>query len=171
MLSFADLSGSKEGGLFSVAKLFVLDVARVFLRYTFFLSSSPRPAVFLTWLVFPGIVYAWHRGERQAAAQAAALMLSALAIDSVGMRRGLKDEYFIFTDPLIILAGAVLLDRFNEFRFHRWTYPIGLGLIVAHIVVGQAEPAKHLLSRKGPEGMCEWRSYDAPLLPMYWCKA
>jgi hypothetical protein len=170
MLSFADMSGvSSGGGIFSVAGLFAADVGRVLLRYTFFLSSSPRPTVFLTWLVLPGIVYAWRRGERQTAAQAAVLMLCTLAIDSIGMRRGLKDEYFIFTDPLIIIAGAVLLDRLSDLRFNRWAYPIGVVLVVLHVAVGQAEPIKHVFARRGPEGICEWRPHYTPLLPLPWC--
>ena len=75
-------------------------------RYTFVLHPSPRPTRFLTWLIVPGIVYAWRRGERQVAIQALLLLLAAIGIDALGVRRGLKSEYFIFTDPLIILAGA-----------------------------------------------------------------
>ena len=45
--------------------LLLLDgVASVLARYTFVLHSSPRPTVFLTWLIVPGIVYAWRRGEQ-----------------------------------------------------------------------------------------------------------
>ena len=52
------------------------------------------------------------------------LLLAAIGIDALGVRRGLKSEYFIFTDPLIILAGAILLDRLSDLRFHKWAYPI-----------------------------------------------
>ena len=89
-------------------------VASVLARYSFVLHSSPRPTVFLTWLIIPGIVYAWRRGERLAAIQALLLLLAAIGIDALGVRRGLKSEYFIFTDPLIILAGAILLDRLTR---------------------------------------------------------
>ena len=63
MSGFADLSplsgvGGGSGGLFAMLGLLVLDGARVLLRYTFVFSSSPRPAVFLIWLIIPGIVYA-----------------------------------------------------------------------------------------------------------------
>ncbi|WP_244541788.1 hypothetical protein [Afipia sp. GAS231] len=171
MLGFADLSplSGGGGGPFAMLGLLALDGGRVLLRYTFFLSSSPRTAVFLIWLVVPGIVYAWRRGEKQAALQAAVLMLSGFAIDTVGMRRGLKDEYFIFTDPFIIIAGAVLLDRMNTLRFHRLAFPIGAILITLHVVVGQAEPVKHGFARRGPEGICEWRMQYLPLLQLPWC--
>ncbi len=173
MLGFADLSplsgGGGGGGFFAMLGLLALDGARVLLRYTFFLSSSPRPAVFLIWLVVPGIVYAWRRGDRQAALQAAVLMLVVIGIDTIGMRRGLKDEYFIFTDPLIIIAGAVLLDRMDGLRFHRLAYPVGVLLIALHVVVGQAEPVKQAFARKGPEGICDWRMQYLPLLQLPWC--
>jgi hypothetical protein len=171
MSGFADLSplSGGGGGLFAMLGLLALNGARVLLRYTFVLSSSPRPAVFLIWLIVPGIAYAWRRGVRQAALQAAVLMLAAFAIDTVGMRRGLKDEYFIFTDPFIIIAGAVLLDRMNTLRFHRLAFPVGFVLIALHVVVGQAEPVKHAFARKGLEGICEWRMQYLPLLQLHWC--
>src|SRR6202165_3224938 len=132
MVTFADPSATSavsSGDLLVAFGLFVSGVIGVLQRYTFVLFSSPRPTVFLTWLIFPGIVYSWRRGERQAAAQAALLMLCAIGIDSLGIRRGLKVEYFILTDPLIIIAGLVLLDRLTDLRFHKWSYPVGVALV------------------------------------------
>ena len=113
MLTFADAgtTAQRHADRASGILWLLLDgIASVLARYSFVLHSSPRPTVFLTWLIVPGIVYAWSRGERQTAIQALLLLLAAIAIDALGVRRGLKSEYFIFTDPLIILAGAVLLD-------------------------------------------------------------
>jgi hypothetical protein len=172
MMTFADQSASSamdSGNLFAAFGLFLSGVGSVLQRYTFILFPSPRAAMFLTGLVLAGIVYAWRRGELRLAVQAALLMLCAVAIDSLGVRRGLKAEYFIFTDPLIILAGLVLLDRFNDLRFHKWAYPIGAFLIGLHIIGSQAEPIKLLTARKGPEQICEWNRYYLPLLPMPWC--
>ncbi len=172
MLAFADAStadvanGSSLSGVF----LLLLDgVVSVLARYSFVLHSSPRPTVFLTWLIAPGIVYAWRRGERQTAIQALMLLLAAIGIDALGVRRGLKSEYFIFTDPLIVLAGAVLLDSLAELRFRKWTYPVALVLFGLHIAVGQAEPLKYASMRRGPETMCQWSGYFLPLLPLPWC--
>jgi hypothetical protein len=145
-------------------------VASVLARYTFVLHSSPRPTVFLIWLIIPGIALAWRRGERQAAIQALVLLLAAVAIDALGVRRGLKSEYFVFTDPLIILAGAILLDRMRDLRFHRWAYPIAATLVCLHLVIGQAEPVKYALKRAGPEPVCEWNRYHLPQLPLPWCR-
>ncbi len=173
MLSFTDAStadlanGASLKGI--VAPLFE-GIASVLARYTFVLHSSPRPTVFLTWLIVPGIVIAWRRGERQSAIQAVVLLLAALGIDALGVRRGLKSEYFIFTDPLIILAGAILLDRMRDLRFHKWAFPIAATLVGLHLVVGQAEAVKYALKRAGPEPVCEWSSFHLPLLPLPWCK-
>jgi hypothetical protein len=172
MLLFADqpaVSAVEKGGLLTTVWVFLTGVVSVLQRYTFVLFSSPRPTVFLTWLIFPGIVVAWLRGERQTAIQAGLLMLTAIGVDSLGVRRGLKAEYFILTDPLIIIAGAILLDRMTDLRFRARAYPIGAALIVAHIALSQAEPVKLLLKRGGPEGMCAWNQYFMPLLPMPWC--
>jgi hypothetical protein len=173
MLTFADASTSDAANGSSLAAILLLleGAASVLAHYTFVLHSSPRPTVFLTWLIVPGIVYAWRRGERLAAFQALALLLAAIAIDTLGVRRGLKSEYFIFTDPLIILAGAVLLDTLVDLRFHKWTYPIAMVLFGLHIAVGQAEPIKYAFMRRGPEPVCEWNRYYMPLLPLPWCSS
>jgi hypothetical protein len=172
MITFADPSATSavdSGNLLAAFGLLVSGVTSVLQRYTFVLFSSPRPTVFLTWLIFPGIVYAWRRGERQTAAQAALVMLCAIGVDSLGIRRGLKAEYFILTDPLIIVAGLVLLDRLTDLRFHKWAYPAGVALVALHVGISQAEPIKLLTSRRNPERICEWNHYFLPLLPLPWC--
>jgi hypothetical protein len=126
--------------------------------------------VFLTWLIVPGIILAWRRGEMHAAIQALVLLVAAIGIDTLGVRRDLKSEYFIFTDPLIILAGAILLDRLSDLGFHRWAYPIAAVLFGLQIAVSQAEPIKYAFMRRGPEPVCEWNQHYMPLLPLPWCK-
>jgi hypothetical protein len=172
MLTFADASTADAANgshLSGILLLLFEGVASVLARYTFVLHSSPRPTVFLTWLIVPGIVVTWRRGDKLAAIQALLLLLAAIGIDALGVRRGLKSEYFIITDPLIILAGAVLLDRMHELRFYKWTYPVAIALLVLHIAVGQAEPIKYETMHRGPESICEWSGYYLPLLPLPWC--
>ncbi len=172
MLTFADPNTADAADSASpVAAILLLlqGLGAVLARYTFVLHSSPRPTVFLIWLIVPGIILAWRRGERQTALQAAILMLAALAIDTLGVRRGLKAEYFIFSDPLIIIAGAILLDRLRDLRFHKWAYPIAATLLGLHIAFSQAEPVKYAFKRTGPESTCEWNSYYMPLMPLPWC--
>ncbi len=172
MLVFADTPATSAvdgGALLASVKLLFDGVVSVLKRYTFVLFTSPRPTVFLVWLIVPGIVYAWRRGERQVALQAALLLLASIGIDALGVRRGLKTEYFIFTDPLLILAGALLLDKFDNLRFAKWAYPIGVALIVVHVALSQAEPVKHVLKKSGPEYICEWNQFYEPELPLPWC--
>ena len=172
MLTFADANTTDvaNGSNLSAIVLLLLDgIASVVARYSFVLHSSPRPTVFLTWLIVPGIVAAWRRGERLAAIQALVLLMAAIGIDALGVRRGLKSEYFIFTDPLIILSGALLLEAFRDLRFNKWTYPVAVTLFALHIAVGQAEPIKYTFMRKGPEPICEWNGHYMPLLPLPWC--
>ena len=172
MLTFADTTttdAANGSGLSGILWLLLDGMASVAARYSFVLHSSPRPTVFLTWLIVPGIVYAWSRGEKQTAIQALVLLLAAIGIDVLGVRRGLKSEYFIFTDPLIILAGAVLLDVLGDLRFRKWTYPVAVVLFGLHIAIGQAEPIKYAFMRRGPEMICEWNRHYMPLLPLPWC--
>jgi hypothetical protein len=172
MLTFADANTAAAAGgsgLSGILWLLLDGVASVLARYSFVLHPSPRPTVFLIWLIVPGIMYAWSRGEKQAAIQALVLLLATTGIDALGVRRGLKSEYFIFTDPLIILAGAVLLDRLADLRFHKWGYPVAMLLFGLQIAVGQAEPVKYAFMRRGPESICEWNQHYLPLLPLPWC--
>jgi hypothetical protein len=172
MLTFADagaVTAAHHQGIGEIIRLLLEGIVSVAARYSFILHPSPRPAVFLVWLVAPGIVYAWLRGERQAAIQAFLLLTAAVGIDALGVRRGLKSEYFIFTDPLIILAGTLLLNRLADLRFHRWAFPIAVVLFALQIMVGQAEPIKYAFMRRGPESICEWNRSYMPLMPVPWC--
>jgi hypothetical protein len=174
MLTFADPStadAADSSSPLAAILLLLQGLGSVLARYTFVLHSSPRPTVFLIWLIVPGIIVAWRRGERQAALQAGILMLAAIAIDTLGVRRGLKAEYFIFSDPLIIIAGAVLLDCLRDLPFHKSAFPIAATLLGLHVTFSQAEPVKYAFKRTGPESICEWNGYYMPLMPLPWCPA
>jgi hypothetical protein len=173
MLQFADADTSKAASGSPAAMLLLLieGLGSVLARYSFVLHSSPRPTVFLIWLIVAGIIYSWRRGERQASLQALMLLVAATAIDLFNVRRGLKAEYFIFTDPLMILAGAILLDSLTELRLHKRAFAVVATLLGLHIAVGQAEPIKYAFKRSGPESICEWSPYYMPLLRLPWCPA
>lgn len=173
MLTFADPStadAADAAGPGAALLLLVQGLGSVLARYTFLLHPSARPTVFLIWLIVPGLVIAWRRGERLLTLQAMLLLLAATGIDTLGVRRGLKTEYFVFTDPLIILSGALLLDRLSDLARHRLALPIGYTLVVLHIAIGQAEPFKYATKRTGPESVCQWRGYYLPLLQLPWCQ-
>lgn len=172
MLKFVDAGtavAASQSGPSDLFRMLLDGLASVAARYSFVLHSSPRPTVFLTWLIVPGIVYAWTRGERRVAIQALLLLMVAVGIDTLGVRRGLKSEYFIFTDPLIILSAALLLACLSDLRFHKWAFPVALVLFALQIVISQAEPIKYALQRRGPESVCDWNQYYMPLMPLPWC--
>ncbi len=168
MITFVDAPDA-AGSLSGAIGLLLSGLFGVIRRYTFVLQTSARPTVFLTWLIIPGVVMAWRRGERQAAIQAILLMLAAIGIDTLGVRRGLKVEYFVFTDPLIIIAGMVLLDHLADLRFSRFAYPIGAALLALHVGISQAEPVKMALKRRGPEEVCAWSGHYMPRMALPWC--
>ncbi|HET9715205.1 MAG TPA: hypothetical protein VFP60_03385 [Pseudolabrys sp.] len=143
-------------GLFSIQRIgFVLRaIVGVVARRTFIFHSSPRPTIFLEWFVIAATIFAWRRRQYNLVMQAGALMCSVWLVDLLGMGRDLKLEYFIFTDPLVVIAAALLLSQLDKLQNHRWALTIGITLVVAHIAVSQAEPVKHVFKRAGPEILC-----------------
>lgn len=124
-------------------------------RRTFFLQSSARPTIFLEWFVIAATVIAIQRRQWNLVLAVTALMVTDWGVDLLGMARGLEGAYFIFTDPLAIVAAGLLLARLKDLQDNRWTYPLGVALIVATVVVGQAEPVKHVFSRVGRNVLCD----------------
>jgi hypothetical protein len=129
-------------------------VGGVLARRTFILQSSPRPTIFLEWFVIAATVFALKRGQRKLAIQVAMLMGVVWGVDTIGTLRGLKLEYFILTDPLVILAAALLLAELADLQTHRFAFAIGVALIASHILVSQAEPVKHSFQRSKPLEFC-----------------
>lgn len=174
MLVFAGLDDSGGGrDLGSMVTALANNAIGVLKRYTYFFRTSARPAVFIVWLIIPGIVYAWRCGARQTAIQAILLMLIAFGFDVLGNQRGLGLPlyYTIFTDPLIILAGGLLLVQVPEIWNARFAFPIGVALLSIHLAFSQAEPIKRMLSRNTPEAVCDWHKNYLPLLTIPWCEA
>jgi len=125
-------------------------------HHTFFPKTSPRPEIFLEWVMIAGIVTAFRRRKYKVALQASFLICAVLTVDTLQAARALKQDYFNYTDPLIIIAEAVLLTKLTDLQNHRRTYPIGATLIALHVAFSQAEPIKHaFLSRAGPESKCD----------------
>ena len=147
---------AQGNGLFSGQHIqlilsFIVDLTA---RRTFVLHSSPRPTIFLEWFVIAATIFAWRSGERKLVLQVGVLMLTVWGVDLIGMARDLKLEYFILTDPLVVIAAALLMMQLVKLHSHPWAYPIGAALIVAHVAVSQAEPVKHVFKSEGPEVLC-----------------
>jgi hypothetical protein len=135
--------------------------AGVLARVTFVLHPSTRPAIFVQWFVIVGLVIAIRRRDWRLVLPVAALLLSAWAIDTLDMGRGLKQEYFNLTDPLVIIAAALLLAHLAPLQNYRWTYALGMVLIAVTVVMSQIEPVKRLLRHDSPEVICDFYFYAA----------
>jgi hypothetical protein len=143
-------------------------IGGVIARRTFFLLPSPRPTIFLEWFVIAAAVVAIRRRQWRLVAQVAVLMLTDWAVDTLGMGRHLELGYFIFTDPLVIIAAALLIVNLTDLQRRRWTYPIGIALIAAHVVLSQAEPVKNDFRTKKVDVVCEQQS-RLPRLALPFC--
>jgi hypothetical protein len=133
-------------------------IGGVVARRTFFLLPSPRPTIFLEWFVIAAAVVAIRRRQWRLVAQVAVLILTDWAVDTLGMGRHLELGYFIFTDPLVIIAAALLIANLTDLQRHRWTYPIGIALIAAHVILSQVEPVKNDFRTKKVDVVCEQQS-------------
>lgn len=100
-------------------KLLGAGVLEVLARQTFVLHTSSRPSLVLEWIVIAGAVLAWRRGDRRLFWQLGVLLAAGWAVDIVGTLRGLKSSYYIFTDPLIIIAAGWLLMNLPDLKTYR----------------------------------------------------
>jgi hypothetical protein len=176
MLSWASASDPRltaGNSLFDPARIqFLLQaIAGVMARRTFVLQSSPRPTIFLEWFVIAATIIAVRRRQWHLVACVAALMLTDWGVDLLDMGRRLQQGYFLFTDPLAIIAAALLIAGLKDLQQHRWTYPIGIALVVAHVVVSQAEPIKHALRSDSPQVLCDpgYMFHYRRLAPLPFC--
>ncbi|MDE2285626.1 MAG: hypothetical protein KGK33_13525 [Hyphomicrobiales bacterium] len=135
-------------------------IGGVIARHVYLLHPSSRPTIFLEWFVIAAAAIAIHRRKWLLVAQVAPLMLTVWCVDTLSMGRGLKQEYFTLTDPLIIIAAALLIAQLVDLQYHRWTYRLGALLIAANAVISQFEPVKQAYLRKeGPEIWCHLYPY------------
>jgi hypothetical protein len=135
-------------------------IGGVIARHIYVLHPSSRPTIFVEWFVIAAAAIAIHRRKWMLIAQVTPLMLTVWGVDTLSMGRGLKQEYFTLTDPLIIIAAALLIAQLVDLQYHRWAYRLGALLIAANAVISQFEPVKHAYLRKeGPEIWCHLYPY------------
>jgi hypothetical protein len=159
---FAWASGAEPDVVNDSTRLAFLlrSIAGVIARHIYILHPSSRPAIFVEWFVIVATAIAIHRRKWRLVTQVAPLMLTVWCVDTLSMGRGLKQEYFTLTDPLIIIAAALLIAQLVDLQYHRWTYRLGFLLIAAHAVISQFEPVKQAYLRKeGPEIWCHLYPY------------
>ena len=112
------VSGSPDRGLptTSIAALdakFLMGFGKALAVHTFFLSPSNRPTLVIEWLAIYASLLLWRRGEKQVALQIWVILFSAFAVDVSFTLRAIKIYYAPYTDPFIVLAGAMALTQFS----------------------------------------------------------
>jgi hypothetical protein len=121
---------------------------------TFVLDSSARPDIFLEWMVIAATIYIWKAGDRRLVLQVATMMGVVWGMDAIYAARSLGQQYFTLTDPVVIIAAAWLVAKAPTLQAHKHAYQIGMALIVAHFVLGLAEPVKHTFQTSKPLFFC-----------------
>jgi hypothetical protein len=124
--------------------------------HTFVLHSSSRPTLMLEWLAIAGAIILWLRGERRLVGQVGLLLLITWGLDTAFTLRGLKLEYFIYTDPFLIIAAALVATRFANLEIPMRTQKVAVCLFLLYIIWGQAAPVKPLFSHSDPKEECWW---------------
>lgn len=138
--------------------------------HSFVLNPTARPTLLVEWFALVMAVLTFRRGAKLEALRAFLLIGAAWAIDSVFALRGLKDAYLAYTDPLLILAGAVMLKAnpalLDSRRARAWGGAVlGLSILWAHV-----EPIKLVLSKRTPEIACGWLPTYLPAVQFPFCK-
>ena len=124
--------------------------------HTFVLHTSSRPTLMLEWLTIAGAVVLWRRGDRRLPLQVALMVVVVWGMDTVFTLRGLKLEYAIYGDPLLIIAAALVAARFPDLLSSPRAQTIGLAVIALSLVWSHIEPVKPLLTSRTPAETCEW---------------
>jgi hypothetical protein len=151
---WADATGDRSAGPFRFLEDLLHGLRVVAVTRTFLLDSSARPTIFLEWFAIGATWLAWRRGNRWLALQTGVLVAAAWGMDSISAIRGLKQQYFILTDPLIVIAAALLLANLPELRAGRRSLQLGILLASLHVSISLAEPIKHSFQIGKPLAYC-----------------
>jgi hypothetical protein len=155
--AFANEPQLVSGALFSIlAKGF----AKALAVHSFVLSTSARPTLMLEWFAIAGAIVLWRRGERRLPLQVGLLILTVWGLDGLFTLRGLQLAYFVYTDPMLILAGVLVLAHLPDLQSRPWAQNLALGALIVSIVWAHLEPIKHAITRGEPQEICKW----APIL-------
>jgi hypothetical protein len=131
-------------------------LAQSLAMHSFVFSTSARPTLLLEWFAIAGAVVLWRRGEHRLPLQIAFLILAAWVVDAVFSLRSLQTQYFVYTDPLLILAAALAIARLPDLQTRRWAQHAGVALLVIYVVWAHLEPVKAVLRHNQPQETCVW---------------
>jgi len=149
---------AKEPQVLSGALVMMLTkgVGQALAMHSFVLRPSHRPALLIEWIAIAGAISSWRGGDRRLPLQIALLLLVVWGLDAVFTLRGLKLEYFVYTDPLLILAAALVAARFPQLATSARVQKVALGALAFYIAWAHAEPVKATLSRADTREACDW---------------
>jgi hypothetical protein len=98
----------------------------------------------------------WRIGERATVMRAGVLILAAWGIDTIFSLRNLQLVYTVYTDPLLILAAALVLARLPRLQTAPRAQNAALGLLALYLVWGHLEPVRQAITHGDPHDACEW---------------
>ena len=139
--------------------------------HSFVFSTSARPTLLLEWFAIIGAIVLWRRGERRLPVQVALLIVTAWALDAVFSLRSLQTPYFAYTDPLLILAAALVLAYLPELQARRWAQHAAIALLVVTVVWAHLEPVKAVLRHNRPQEACVWLPAHVTLIRFPFCRS
>jgi hypothetical protein len=139
--------------------------------HSFVFSTSARPTLLLEWFAIVGALVRWRRGEHRLPLQIALLIVTAWVLDAVFSLRSLQTPYFAYTDPLLILAAALVLAHLPELRARRWAQHGAIALLVVTVVWAHLEPVKAVLRHNRPQEACVWLPAAVTLVRFPFCRS
>jgi hypothetical protein len=146
-------------------------VVHALAMHSFVFSTSARPTLLLEWFAIAGAIVLWRRGERLLPLQVAVLIAAAWGLDAVFSLRSLQTPYFAYTDPLLILAAALVLSHLPELSARRWAQNAAVVLLIVYVVWGHLEPVKAVLRHNGPEEACVWLPAHVSRVAFPFCRS
>jgi len=132
---------------------------RVLSVHTFFLHPSHRPTLIVEWVSIYAAFLLWRRGDKQVALQVAVLLLAVIAIEALfslrgGVAHNVSIFYVPFTDPLIVLAGAIALSHFYMDLLSLKAQRLVLGCMLIYVFWGHFEPIRATYGDKSKRKVC-----------------
>jgi len=154
---------------------FVLSLAKGVVQslalHSFVFSTSARPTLLLEWFAIVGAIVLWRRGERRLPLQVALLIATVWGLDAVFSLRSLQTPYFAYTDPLLILAAALVLAHLPELQARRWAQHAAIALLVVTVVWAHLEPVKAVLRHDARQEACVWLPAHVTLVRFPFCRS
>jgi hypothetical protein len=130
--------------------------AKALAMHSFVLSTSARPTLLLEWFAIAGAVVLWRRGERKLPLQVGLLIVTVWGLDAVFSLRALQLAYFVYTDPILILAAVLVLAHLPDLQRRPWAQNLALGVLAIYVVWAHLEPIKHVITGGEPQETCVW---------------